>query len=512
MTPEERNATLLARVFRNDTILIRGTMHSAPQMGRAIMLDSLQPSAGELSYDGTFGSVTVERRATELIATRNSSERRDTAGKLLSKLLHERVYFFGAQRTVAGKGPFSYETRLNPDGSNLPQVLLALQGNRDRYCRLMNLLARVFPDVTWVSTHTTESGLEVRVWSVDPASERDDLAIPLEESGTGIGQALAILYVILTLPRSVIAIDEPTSFLHPSAARALMTTIAEFRERHQFHISTHSPEAISILRPDALFLLRKEQQRTTTDNIGTGELLSVRSVFAEIGARLSDLFASDSILWVEGATEELCFPMLIGSERASVLERCAIHALYNTGDLETRHRVAGATIWEVYRRLSAPNRLMPRTVAFSLDREGRTPTQRRDLERRSEGLIKFLPRRVYENYLIHPDAIAAVLGCLPTFVATPVSSAHVTQWIVANGGKPVYIPRRFQSLPLTPEWLVEVDGAKLLTDLFVDLSAAKEQYQKTKHSVELTRWLLDYDPQHVAELRSYVFNLLPPDT
>jgi len=46
--------------------------------------------------------------------------------------------------------------------------------------------------------------------------------VPLSESGTGVGQVLAILYVVFTseYPRTIV-IDEPQSFLHPGAVRKL---------------------------------------------------------------------------------------------------------------------------------------------------------------------------------------------------------------------------------------------------------------------------------------------------
>jgi hypothetical protein len=33
-----------------------------------------------------------------------------------------------------------------------------------------------------------------------------------------------------------------------------------------------------------------------------------------------------------------------------------------------------------------------------------------------------------------------------------------------------------------PTWLQDVDAARLLTDLFVELTPIKEEYRKTKHS------------------------------
>src|SRR5207248_195727 len=96
------------------------------------------------------------------------------------------------------------------------------------------------------------------VWNHDPSTQRIDLAVPLNECGTGLGQVLAILYVVLTsdLPQTII-IDEPQTFLHPGAARALVEILKDF-SHHQFIIATHSPTIVSVARPANLILVQNE--------------------------------------------------------------------------------------------------------------------------------------------------------------------------------------------------------------------------------------------------------------
>src|SRR5207248_7661596 len=47
----------------------------------------------------------------------------------------------------------------------------------------------------------------------------------------------------------------------------------------------------------------------------------------------------------------------------------------------------------------------------------------------SRGLIKFLPRRTYENYLLDAEGITAVLNKLPTFRETVIESTTVHKWL-----------------------------------------------------------------------------------
>ena len=51
-----------------------------------------------------------------------------------------------------------------------------------------------------------------------------------------------------------------------------------------------------------------------------------------------------------------------------------------------------------------------------------------------------------------------------------------------------------------PSWLTEVHGARLLEDLFADLSETRVAYDKVTHGVALTRWLCDNAREDLEEL------------
>src|SRR5205807_1065466 len=106
-----------------------------------------------------------------------------------------------------------------PNAANLPAVLQRLQtSDPRRFRRYESLVSSVFPEIRQITVPSPSvQNARILLWSTDPDFERPDLAVPLAESGTGMSQVLAMLYVIVTadFPR-VILIDEPQSFLHPS--------------------------------------------------------------------------------------------------------------------------------------------------------------------------------------------------------------------------------------------------------------------------------------------------------
>jgi len=84
-----------------------------------------------------------------------------------------------------------------------------------------------------------------------------------------------------------------------------------------------------------------------------------------------------------------------------------VKAVIATGDFEGQH---AEKFLEIYNRLSGAQSLIPPAVAFLFDDEGRTETEKKILERLGKDLVRFTKRRMYENYLLDTQAIAAVLN------------------------------------------------------------------------------------------------------
>jgi len=132
-------------------------------------------------------------------------------------------------------------------------------------------------------------------------------------------------------------------------------------------------------------------------------------------------------------------------------------------------------------------------VGFIFDREGRDDELRKDLDRESRGLVTFTPRRMYENYLLNPHAIAVVNSKIKGFRTDgETSSEEVERWMGEQGSDAKYFGKSAEPPARTdPSWLTDVHGTRLLEDLFFDLSEARVTYEKVAHGVELTRWLCD---------------------
>ena len=142
---------------------------------------------------------------------------------------------------------------LDADAGNLPEAINSLASNPQRLRHLNERVREVLPQVRQISVRPLGSHeVQIIVWPHDPESERDDLAIPLDECGSGVALGLAILYVVMTsVHPQVMLVDEPQSFLHPGAIRKLIDVLKQYPQ-HQYVFSTHSPAIITAAEPSTI--------------------------------------------------------------------------------------------------------------------------------------------------------------------------------------------------------------------------------------------------------------------
>jgi predicted ATP-dependent endonuclease of OLD family len=187
--------------------------------------------------------------------TQHLPQGRSVFGLKLYKDFKRKFYRFHAERVNLGSCEAGLSRDLVSDCQNLAEVLQNTQTrNSWLYEEFNKYVSQVYDSVKWLNsisqTVSNAAGDEkqfqqIFIWNIDRKTEREDLAIPLSQCGTGIGQVLAILYIVVTSrePRTII-IDEPNSFLHPGAAKKLIQILNKFPQ-HQYFISTHSPEILS---------------------------------------------------------------------------------------------------------------------------------------------------------------------------------------------------------------------------------------------------------------------------
>lgn len=414
--------------------------------------------------------------------------------RVLITRTNRRIYLFKAERLNISMCAFGTKTALESNAQNLPEVLDNLQRTKGRFQKYHEYVKKVLPQIAQFTVKSANNNkVEIVVWNDSKANERMDLAIPLSECGTGVSQVMAILYVVLTaeLPQ-VIIIDEPNSFLHPGAARKLIEVLKEYPQ-HQYIISTHSPETIAAANPKTIHIVRMENAQSIVEAVDITNVQSQQMYLAEIGAKLSDVFGADDILWVEGKTEEICFPRIIDKTSGLSLQGTSVLSIKHTGDFENSKMAK--TTFEIYTKLSTGKGLIPPAIGFFFDREDRSKTEMEDLQRQARtasgigdnrDMIVFTKRKMFENYLLDSNAIAEVLK---SEGETSVTKTVIDEWLEENRWDSSFIKDKAKNIT---NWVDNVDGAKLLNKLFNKVSETRVKFDKIKHSVALCEWLIEH--------------------
>lgn len=425
--------------------------------------------------------------------------------------LARRIYAFKAERLNIAESNMGGSPELEPNASNLAQVILRqLSNNPERHRRFVEYVRTVFPHILNVTCPSLDGNrTRVLLWTVDPKTEREDLAISLQDSGTGIGQVLAVLYVVVNSPEGrTIIIDEPQSFLHPGAVSKLIQIMRQ-HQQHQFIISTHSTNAVFAAEPLSVFSARRSGSHSTITEVNIKGADEALALLADVGARLSDVFGADQILWVEGPTEERCFPMIMEALLPKKFFGVKVLGVLHTSEFSKSE--ISRTV-EIYRRLSGGALLIPPSLHFVLDSEGLDSQSKKNLQDRSGRSLSFLSRRMYENYLLFPQAIASLLVELDSSGPTH-STEDVIEWINSHKWNKQYFDRReiAEGLRNDAFWLKNVHAGQLLDDLFNDITEARVSYknQKVLLGTALTKILISSKPDAFEEIVALLNGIAP---
>ncbi len=449
------------------------------------------PAESDFEVNAFDLSPDAERRAVGAVGFTASGH---DLGVLATHTLLPRLFRFQAERLNVGTCHHGISTILAPNAQNLPEVLSNLQANRDLFDDYIRRVREVFPIVESIAVRSAANNqVEIRVWQLPQASRRDDLAFPLNECGTGIGQVLAILYVAMASEDpQIILVDEPNSFLHPGAARALIRVLRQIPQ-HQYVIATHAPEVISEAGDCPVIQVQwgGGESRCEVFTAKTTEVS--RRLLLDVGARLSDVFGFDEILWVEGPSDQACINAIL-KVRFPPRPGLAVLPVRDTGNFDRRR---ARDVVAIYRQASMASALLPPTIGFLLDREKRTDRDMDQIMNETDRAVSFLQRAMIENYLMSPPAIADVLATAGD-VGQHQRVEDIEYWIRSNGNAREYRAPEFE--PFADGWLSRVDGARLLRDLFLECTNNTIEFRKTEHCEALVSSIVSKQPQFLEPL------------
>ncbi|MGC3979840.1 MAG: AAA family ATPase [Steroidobacteraceae bacterium] len=413
-----------------------------------------------------------------------------------------RTYRFSADRKVQRRAGHQPESSLLPDASNLAYCINFLQSkNKNLFDYLNELLNRIFPTIYWIGSPPNGSNqFELEIHTTPASKNRGDLSVPIDQAGTGVFNALAMLYIALTAQNQrFILLEEPNSFLHPRAVRELLAILGEIGKLHQFFITTHSSDVLRAIDASTVTLLEHSGQKSTRQQTTGTKFFEIHAGLLELGIRLTDLHGCDHILWVEGETEEAAFPLLLKHFFPDQAQGLAVLRLHSTGDFESR-RFRPSKVANIYKKLSEGSFLAPPMVAITLDTEGKSKSEIESIEKECKGIVHFLPKPMLEDFFFHPDAIAHALTDTPNenFISDVKKALSEAASVKEN----LLNPKNTSSKQLHAAKTLNFVVQKTLGDGFT--------YNKTEHGPKIVSWILNNDPQSFAELKIWFERFIKP--
>lgn len=436
----------------------------------------------------------------------------DDIPKIINRIWRKKFFHFVAERLNINQCHLERTENLYQDARNLPALIHTLHGERGSVLqKIIRQLREILPSVGNISVALSSGRndmVEIRVW---PTENMDGpgRSFSLSQSGAGISQVLAILCCVATSENSVIAIDEIDTFLHPCAVKALLRVMQTEYSSHQYIITTHSPEVISFSNPETVFLVRREEYSSSVTSVDIKNIDELRSASDHLGVSMNDVFAAKRIIWVEGQTEELCFPWIYENVCKKQLSIGTFFtAVVATGNFLEK-RKDKKLVYEIYERLTKAVSLYVNNPVFSFDQEGLSQQNQRDMIRQSGGMIQFLPRRMLECYTLDPSAIRDLIkskdeGKSDTLTASAVEEAMMS--IARNDTK--LIVKDAEIDISNNAWLEKIDAANLIDKTIGQLTEGRLDFRKTKDTLYLIMRINKLSPCKLEALGIYISSLV----
>jgi energy-coupling factor transporter ATP-binding protein EcfA2 len=428
----------------------------------------------------------------------------DSTGSLVHNMWEREMFYFSAERMNIGESAPAHVQRLTSNAQNLPAVLLTLSGDRgDLFAKLVQHLREIFSTVGNLSVRPNPSGtIEIRVWPTE-SMERVDLSFPLLQSGTGVSQIISILTAVITVDNAVVIIDEINSFLHPAAVKSLLRILQTEYSNHQYIISTHSPEVISFSNAKTLHLVKRSGYESMITPMNLGEIFAFREIAEQLGVSMADIFAADCIIWVEGPTEELCFPWLYQQVVGAPLPRgTSFTSVLATGDFIAKRRDK-ELVYKIYSRLSQAAAPLVKSVAFSFDSENLSDLEKLSMVRDSRGKMHFLPRRHIECFLINSAAIAAFITDRDAHLRGVLTIEMVREKLTTLAGSKQFSVPEWAGNIDDAAWQARVDAANLIDQTCEVLSESRARFNKNDDTLELLQRVWRENPGQISDLSEY---------
>ena len=165
------------------------------------------------------------------------------------------VYDFHKIDALAGASSQKGRTRLEEDGRNVALVLRRLLKDEENRRKFLNLATTLLPFVEDLDVEQI-GGQSLLVTLQE--SHSGGVYLPSSLLSDGTVRIIALLIALYFSDKQVVAVEEPTTSLHPKLISQLMQMMREVSEEKQIFITTHNPEVIRHVDLDDVYLVSRD--------------------------------------------------------------------------------------------------------------------------------------------------------------------------------------------------------------------------------------------------------------
>jgi energy-coupling factor transporter ATP-binding protein EcfA2 len=304
---------------------------------------------------------------------------------------------------------------LKGEAEELGPYLQWLQGDNPRkFNQIQSFVTSLFPEFEFLNIESVDDRVTIRF-----TQRRGNSKIPLSRCGTGVEQVLALAtFVVASAEGTIMLLDEPHSFLHPTAERLLLEFLFS-NPQHKYVITTHSAIFINAVSASHI-----------THLTGKGYAMEARTQYSttqllfDLGYRNSDLLFSDQVIFVEGDSDQEILPILLRKAGVNLTElaKTGFCRMKGSGDIHTVTRQSEDLLSVLHKEG------IKRLYLFDGDQKPKEDYIKKIRHSRTGESIPlaFLPRPEIENYLLDSEAIAKAINEVQMGATDQTSPLEVT--------------------------------------------------------------------------------------
>jgi hypothetical protein len=299
--------------------------------------------------------------------------------------------------SIAQMKVLGFTERRKEIGRDEAERLLALKVQRGGVEILGNLQETV-SSLLGVRIDAFQAAISPRGGESSAELDVDDILV--EANGSGVREALRVVLDVEFQRPSVLLIEEPEIHLHPALETGMLRYLKRLSTRCQVFITTHSTNFLDMADLRNVYLVSKPAgtQVQAVDFEEAADLIP-----RELGIRPSSLFMYDTLVFVEGVSDEDILREMAATVGVN-LSQPNVGFIAMGGVRNFTHFAAQATLSFLSRRQVR--------VWFLVDRDERDEEEVGELSRRvgDRGVVTVLGKRELENYLICPRAVSQFIA------------------------------------------------------------------------------------------------------